>query len=204
MKFSKSDFLLMRWSVSAVCASILLSSVILYSSSEYADFAQKGRNAAQRQMNDARRQLATALQDQESLSDFSREYAALEQNKIIGDDHRLDWMEGLEKLRGQNLVTSFSYNISPQKNYAPQPPIDGGNFDIHYSAMKLQFELLHEGQLLNFFTALRSQAKGWYQLEGCTMQRIDMDGAVATANGTHINAECSGGWITLKNRNVQP
>src|SRR5665647_2037660 len=78
MKFSKSDFLLMRWSLAAVCASILLSSVILYSSGEYADFAQKGRNAAQRQMNDARKQLATALQDQESLSVFSREYAALE------------------------------------------------------------------------------------------------------------------------------
>ena len=204
MKFSNSDFHLMRWSLSAVCASILLSGVILYSSSEYADSTQKNLRAAQSQMNDARNRLTMAHQDQENLSVFSREYDTLEKNKIIGDDHRLDWMEGLEKLRNQNLVIDFRYNIAPQKIYAPQPAIDSGNFDIHYSETKLQFDLLHEGQPLNFFDALRSQIKGWYQLEGCTMQRVVTDEESATAAGTHIKAECSGGWITLKNRNAQP
>jgi hypothetical protein len=204
MKFSNSDFHLMRWSLSAVCASILLSGVILYSSSRYADLTQKDRRAAQSQMNDVRNRLTMALQDQENLSVFSQEYDTLEKNKIIGDDHRLDWMEGLEKLRNQNLVISFRYNIAPQKIYAPQPAMDSGNFDIHYSGMKLQFDLLHEGQLLNFFDALRSQIKGRYQLEGCTMQRVASDEESATATGAHIKAECSGGWITLKNRNAQP
>lgn len=204
MKFSNSDFHLMRWSLSALCASILLSSVILYSNSEYADSTQKDRRAAQSQMNDARNRLTMARQDQENLSVFSQKYDTLEKNKIIGDDHRLDWMEGLEKLRNQNLVINFRYNIAPQKTYAPQPAIDSGNFDIHYSETKLQFDLLHEGQLFNFFDALRSQIKGWYQLEGCTMQRIGTDEEAFTIAGPHIKAECSGGWITLKNRNALP
>jgi hypothetical protein len=204
MKFSDSDFHLMRWSLSAVCASILLSGAILYGSSAYTDFTQKDRRVAQSQINDARNRLTMARQDQENLSVFSREYDTLEKNKIIGDDHRLDWMEGLEKLRNQNLVISFRYNIAPQKIYAPKPAMDSGNFDIHYSEMKLQFDLLHEGQLLNFFDTLRSQIKGRYQLEGCTMQRVVTDEESATAAGTHIKAECSGGWITLKNRNAQP
>jgi hypothetical protein len=204
MKFSNSDLHLMRWSLAAICASILLSGVILYSSSEYADFTQKDRRAAQSQMNDARNRLTMARQDQENLSVFSQEYDTLEQNKIIGDDHRLDWMEGLEKLRNQNLVIGFRYNIAPQKIYAPQPAIDSGNFDIHYSEMKLQFDLLHEGQLLNFFDALRNQIKAWYQLEGCTLQRSAAEENAATPTATHIKAECNGGWITLKNRNAQP
>jgi hypothetical protein len=99
MKFSNADFYLMRWSLAAIGAAILVSSIILYSSSEYADFTQKDRRAAQSQMNEARNRLTLAHQDQESLADFSREYDTLEKNKIIGDDHRLDWMEGLEKLR---------------------------------------------------------------------------------------------------------
>ena len=123
-------------------------------------------------MNNARNRLAMARQDRDNLSDYSKEYGTLEANKIIGDDHRLDWMEGLEKLRSQNLVIDFRYNIAPQKIYAPQPALDSGNFDIHYSEMKLQFDLLHEGQLLNFFDALRSQINGRYQLEGCTLQRV--------------------------------
>ena len=224
MKFSNSDFRLMRWSLAAVCASILLSSVILYSSSKYADSTKTGLSAAQSKMNDARNRLTMARQDRDNLSDFSQGYDTLEKNKIIGDDHRLDWMDALEKLRNQNLAIDFRYNIAPQKIYAPQPAIDNGNFDIHYSETKLQFDLLHEGQLLNFFDALRSQTNGWYQLEGCTMQRTSMneetggttshstrlpeDGSqvagYATAAGPHIKAECSGGWITLKNRNTQP
>ena len=109
----------------------------------------------------------------------------------------------MEKLRRQNLVTDFRYSIAPQKIYSPQPPVDSGNFDIHYSEMKLQFDLLHEGQLLNFFAALRNQIKGHYQLESCALQRV-ADGNTATATSTHLKAECSGGWITLKNRNTQP
>ena len=200
MKFSNADFYRLRWSLAAVCASILLSSIILYSNSKYADFTQKDQRTAQSQMNEARNRLTMARQDQENLSAFSREYDTLEKNKIIGDDHRLDWMEVLEKLRNQNLVINFRYSIAPQKNYAPQPAIDSGNFDIHYSEMKLQFDLLHEGQLLNFFAALRSQIKGRYQLEGCTLQRVADENA-ATATSTHLKAECNGGWITLKNRN---
>lgn len=204
MKFSNSDFRQMRWSLAAVCASILLSGVILYGSSEYADFTQKDRRAAQGQMNDARNRLTIARQDHENLSAFSQEYDTLEKNKIIGDGHRLDWMEGLEELRNHNLVANFRYNIYPQKIYAPQPAIDSGNFEVHYSETKLQFDLLHEGQLLNFFDALRSQSNGWYQLEGCTMQRAATDEESSKLAGTHIKAECSGGWITLKNRNAQP
>jgi hypothetical protein len=202
MKFSNADFYQLRWSLAAIGASILLSSIILYSSSEYADFAQKDRRVAQSQMNDGRNRLTMARQDQENLSDFSEEYDTLEKNKIIGDDHRLDWMEGLEKLRNQNRVIDFRYNISPQKIYAPQPAIDSGNYDIHYSEMKLQFDLLHEDQLLNFFDALRNQIKGQYQLEGCTLQHIDTPENEATPNATHIKAECNGGWITLKNRSA--
>lgn len=204
MKFSNSDFLLLRWSLAAIGASILLSGAILYASTRYADHTQKDRRVAQSQLNDARKRLAVAREDRENLSDFSKEYDALKANKIIGDDHRLDWMEGLEKLRNQNLVLDFRYNIAPQKIYAPQPALDSGDFDIHYSEMKLEFDLLHEGQLLNFFNALRSQIKGRYQLEGCTLQRVATDGESAPTAGKNLTAECSGGWITLKNRNTPP
>jgi hypothetical protein len=204
MKFSNSDFRLMRWSLAAISASILLSGVILYSSSLYADSAKKNLHTAQIKMHDAREHLTMARQDLENLSVYSQEYYTLENKKVIGDDHRLDWIDELEKLRNQNLVIDFRYKIDPQKKYAPQPALNSGSFDIHYSETKLQFDLLHEGQLMNFFDALHKQTNGWYQLEGCTMQRTDMNEEDVTAAVPHIKAECSGGWITLKNRNSQP
>jgi len=203
MKLSKSDFPLMRRSILAVCASTLVSAVILYGSGEYAESAQNNRRNAQTLLNDARNRLTTALQDQENMAIYAGEYGALIEQKIIGDDQRLDWMEGLEKIRLKNPVTDFRYHIAPQKIYASQLPIDSGNFDIRYSEMKLQFDLLHEAQLLNFFDALRADIKGWYQLEGCTMQRIGTDNEDEQTTAIRLKAECSGGWVTLKNRSAK-
>lgn len=202
MRFSRSDFPLMRWSILAVCASTLVSAIVLYSSSQYAENAQRDRRNAQNMLNDARNRLTTAHQDQDNMVIYADEYGALIENKIIGDDQRLDWMEGLEKIRQKNLVTDFRYNIAPQRTHTPQPPIDSGNFDIHYSEMKLQFDLLHEAQLLNFFDALHASVKGRYQLEGCTLQRTGTDNEGEQTAMTRLKAECSGGWITLKNRNT--
>ena len=200
MKFSGSDFALMRWSILAIFAASLVSVVILYGSGDYAEKARKEQRSAQDILNDARNRLATAHQDQENMDIYASEYSLLIEDKVIGDDQRLDWMEGLEKIRRQNLVTDFRYTIAPQKIYTPQPPVESGNFDVRYSEMKLQLDLLHEGQLPDFFNALHNQVKGWYQLEGCTLQRTAPgDGAAAA---TYIKAECSGGWITLKNRNA--
>ena len=206
MKLAGTDFTLMRRSILAVCASALVSAIILYGSGEYAASARSERQSAQTMLNDARNRLTTAFQDRENMETYAGEYGVLIEQKIIGDDQRLDWIEGLEKIRRMNLVADFRYNIAPQKAYASQPPIDSGNFDIRYSEMKLQFDLLHEAQLLNFFDALRTGIKGRYQLEGCALQRSasafdeDNDKPVATV---YLKAECSGGWITLKNRNTQ-
>ena len=202
MKFSKSDFMLMRWSILAVCVSVLASVIVLYGSGEYAKKAQNDKLNAQNMLNDARNRLTTAYQDENNITIYANEYGALIGNKIIGDDQRLDWMEGLEKIRQQNLVLNFHYSIAPQKKYDLQPPIESGNFDIHYSEMKLQFDLLHEAQLLRFFEALRANIKGWYQLNGCTLQRNAAIPGFGENGEPQIKAECGGGWITLKNRNV--
>lgn len=205
MKFSISDFPLVRWSALAVCASILISAALLYSSGEYAEKSQQERRSAQNMLSDARNRLTAAYQDRENMNIYANEYGSLIENKVVGDDQRLDWMEGMEKIRQKNLVTGFSYTIVPQKIYTPQPPVDSGNFDIRHSEMKLQIDLLHEGQLPDFFNALRSEIRGWYQLEGCTMQRsataVNNDGNIAHAPA-YLKAECIGSWITLKNRNA--
>lgn len=202
MKLSKSDFLLMRWSVIAICASLITSTIILYSSGSYAEKSLKDRHNAQSMLNDARTRLTTAGQDKENMAIYADKYGALIANKVIGDEQRLDWMEGMETIRQMNLVTDFRYTIAPQKKYSPQPPIDSGNFDISYSEMKLQFDLLHEAQLLNFYDALRANIKGWYQPEGCMLQRISTENDNDQTTKTRLKAECSGGWITLKNRNA--
>ncbi|MFZ5523787.1 MAG: hypothetical protein ACOY9D_06850 [Pseudomonadota bacterium] len=203
MKLSRTDLPILRWSILATCSSVLVSAVILYLSSTYVGNSQRDLLNARNARNDARMRLAAAREDSENMSIYSSEYGALVKRKIIGDDQRLDWIEGMEMLRQMNLAWDFRYHIAPQKIYAPKSPISGGNFDIHYSEMGLQFDLLHEAQLANFFTALPKHIQGWYQLEGCTLRRdATTEVNAAMSSGAQLSAECTGGWITLKNRNA--
>ncbi len=209
MKLSNSDFPLLRWNIIALSIAIAVSGIFIYASEKYAENAAENSRLSLKQINDARKRLNTAIQDKDNFATYTAEYSNLENRKILGDDHRLDWMEGLNKLSQQKLVMDFSYTVAPQKIYTPQPTIDSGNFEIHYSEMELQLELLHEGQLLNFFNAMNEQIEGFYHLDSCTLSRVDLlttieEESLDPEAKTNLTAECSGGWITLKNRNTLP
>ncbi len=205
MKLTITDIPLLRWSILTACLSILISTTIIYSSSAYTSNAQENLNKARKLRNDARTRLTAAHEDRDNMSIYSSEYGILVNRKIIGDEQRLDWIEGMERLRQKNLVWNFRFNIAPQKKYSQKSQIDSGSFDILYSEMGLQFDLLHEAQLVDFFAALPKHVQGWYQLEGCTLMRSGTTQVNSSISSKpQLSADCTGGWITLKNRNALP
>jgi hypothetical protein len=196
MTFSQSDFPYIKWSVLAVVLTLTIGGSAVFVSHNYAHNAQNARRAAQQQLNEARSKLNAARDDQENMATYTKEYSAIQQREIIGEEQRLNLIEALEKMRKHNRVLDFKYAIAPQQPYKPVPALDGGNFDLRLSPMTLQMELLHEGQLINFFDSLRRDVNGWFILERCTLER-------ASGQTAQLKADCAGGWLTLKNRNAK-
>jgi len=197
MILSKADLPDIKWSMIALLISLVVSGSLVSISGKFEERALKDRQAAQKQLNDARDQLGTAENDQENMASYAMEYNALVAQKVIGDEQRLDWMEGLEKLRQQGVARDFTYTISPQHAYAPSPPLDAGNFQLNRSDMSMQIDLLHEEQLLRLFGGMHAQMAGWFILDGCTLSRAEAANEFST-----LKAECSGGWFTMKNKNA--
>jgi hypothetical protein len=203
MNFSKSDFSILKWSILILLLSLIVSGSAIWLSAEYVDHSLKNRQVAQRQLTDARKLLGDAQSDLENMSMYAREYATLVDYKIIGGEQRLDWMEELSKLRQQQHVLDFKYTIAPQVPYTPNPPLDVGNYELKLSGLSLQIELLHEMQLIKFFDALRSNIKGWFIIDHCTLERSGTNNAADSASPnltTPLKAECVGGWITMKKK----
>ena len=197
MTFSKDDLPILKWSLGAFVLSIALSAGIISLSNGYLDHSLKDRHAAQQRLFDARAQLLAEQNDEENMSTYAYEYNSLLAQKVIGDEQRLDWMEGLEKLRQQGIALDFKYTIAPQQSYAPAPPVDAGNFKLSRSSMTLQIDLLHEEQLLHLFADMRSKLNGWFMLDGCSISRTSTTQELAP-----LKAECTGGWFTMKNKNA--
>lgn len=203
MTFSTADFPHLKWSLLIFLSVLCAGGTAIVVSHNFLAHAQREQRAAQHQLITARSQLAGANEDRENMRTYTFEYGELLKRNIIGDDQRLDWIEGLEKIRKQHRVLDFKFSIAPQHPYTPPPtpekgPLDSGNFELNMSDMSLQFDLLHEEQLMDFFNALHTDVSGWFILDHCAIERsTDSDAAI------QLKAECAGGWLTLKNRDAK-
>jgi hypothetical protein len=197
MSFSPADLPILKWSLGAFMLSLALGAGIIYLSNNYLEESLKERKTAQQKLFDARAQLLSAQNDAENMSSYAFEYNSLLAQKVIGDEQRLDWLEGLEKMRQQGSVLDFQYTIAPQQSYTPAPPLDAGNFKLSRSSMSMKIDLLHEEQLLRLFADMRGKLKGWFMLDGCSISRTGTDDEMAP-----LKAECTGGWFTMKNKNA--
>lgn len=196
MSFSTADIPEIKLSLGAFVLSLALAAGLINYSASYQESARKERQAAQKQLTDARALLATAQSDMENMAAYQAEFESLQMQKIIGNEPRLDWSEALEKLRTQRLTLDFKYNIAPQQAYAAPAGTDAGNFALNFSPMTLQLDLLHEEQLLRLLSAMQAQVPGWFILDKCSLA------APAGQGVESLKADCSGGWFTMKNRNA--
>jgi hypothetical protein len=199
----KSDLPYIKWGLGTLLLALAVSGTVITLSQHFLDDAQQSHRTAQNKLTSAQNNLRTATDDRQNMASYAHEYSILMKRNVIGDEQRLDWIDGLERLRRRNLVMHFTYSIAPQDPYQPPVPLDTGNFELKRSEMSLTFELLHEGQLIKFFDALNASINGWFMLDGCSITRAD-NTANSGLPGTvpQLRAECTGGWLTLKNRNT--
>ena len=196
MTLSQSDFPHIKWSLLAFVLALMLGGTVVFISQKIAHKTQATLLNAQQQLKDARNKLNAARDDQANMSDYTQEYSAIQRLEIIGDEQRLNLIEDLDTLRRRNRVIDFKYTIAPQQTYTPTPALESGNFIFKYSNMKLQIELLHEEQLINFFDSLRHDISGWFILDKCSLE-------IASSTSAQLKADCEGGWFTMKNRNAK-
>ncbi len=197
MSLSAADIPEIKWSLGAFVVSLIIATALFYFSDNALNQARKTRQAAQQQLNEVKNQLDSAQSDAENMASYQLEYQALTAQKTIGNEQRLDWIEGLEQLRQKQIVLDFKYTIAPQQGYTPNPPLDAGNFTLNVSPMTLQIDLLHEQQLLNLLDAIHTNMPGWFLLEQCSIE-----GANNAEPGATLKAQCAGGWLTMKSRSA--
>jgi hypothetical protein len=216
MMIAKSDFPLIKREVFIFLFLLCLGIVAVIASRVFAAQARLEFLDARHKMNEARSRLNNVNSNLQDRKSYTAEYDELRRRNIIGSNQRPDWTRGLEKMRTQNLVIDFRYAISPQQTYNPVPPPDIGNFDLHLSRMSIRIDLLHEEQLLAFLEALRTGINGWFILDHCSIERThveptsvpdsflpeSMGNAPIQRRRSNLQAECTGGWLTMKNRNV--
>jgi hypothetical protein len=201
MKFSTKDLPHIRGLLLMLALALILGAVLIYVSDGVLTKAQQSKIIADREWSEALRKLERTKNEQEDLQGYYHQYQNLVEQNVIGIERRLDWIETIEKIRNQLNIFSVKYKLEPQETLNLENNSTSNSFDLHRSNMTLDFSLLHEGQLLNFFDALSEEAKGMYLLENCTLTRNDLVRQLRFV--PNLQAECTLGWITLNEKNAE-
>ncbi len=201
MKFSTKDLPHIRGLLIMLALALILGAVLIYVSDGVLTKAQQSKILADREWSEALRKLERTKNEQEDLQGYYHQYQNLVEQNVIGLERRLDWIETIEKIRNQLNIFSVKYKLEPQETLNLENNSTSNSFDLHRSNMTLDFSLLHEGQLLNFFDALSEEAKGMYLLENCTLTRNDLVRQLRFI--PNLQAECTLGWITLNEKNAE-
>ena len=148
------------------------------------------------QMREARTRLQKSGEEKELIVRYLPNYEYLQRIGFVGDEKRLIWLEGLRLSNQQAQLFGVQYQIGSQQQYPYAAELSPGQLTLHQSMMKLSFQLLHEGDLMSFLTALGKQGAGFFAVNECKLDRVNTGGSIRFQ--PNLRADCDIAWITLR------
>ncbi|MDP2825969.1 MAG: hypothetical protein Q8O52_25175 [Sulfuritalea sp.] len=200
MKLDAKDFKRLQWAIAFLIIMALAGGGSVWSTLELKKSSEKALKEASAGRSDIQTKLARAREEQAELRNKIGQFQALKARGYIGPEQRLDWIEAIARIKAARRILKLDYD------FAPQRPVDAailpggaaaGGFELMSSQMRLQMQLLHEGELLGFLAELRGAVQALVQVRVCTIERIAPSSA-GRGNNAQIKADCTLEWITFR------
>jgi hypothetical protein len=148
------------------------------------------------QLREARTRLQKSGEEKEIIVRYLSGYQYLQRIGFIGDEQRLNWLEGLRLSNQQTQLFGVDYQIGAQQPYAYANELNPGQLMLYQSQMKISLNLLHEEDLMRFLGALARQGAGFFSVNQCMVERIGSGGSIRFQPNLH--ADCELEWITVR------
>lgn len=200
MKLDAKDLKRLQWAIAFLVIMALVGGVSVWTSLQLKRSAEKAGNEVAAARKDIQTKLARARDEEQELRDKIVRFQALKTRGYIGPEQRLDWVETIARIKAARRIFKLDYEFAPQRlvdaNILPGGAAAGG-FEVVASQMRLQIQVLHEGELLAFLADLRDTVSALLQVRSCAIERITPSGA-QRGNNAQLKADCTLEWITLR------
>lgn len=125
---------------------------------------------------------------------FNSDYRKYEAKGFLNEEHRLIWIETLEKTANHLGLRDLRYQISPRQKSTNQNFIQSPSLTLFESKLTLESELTHEGDLVNLVADLAQLNSGLFVVDSCKITRVDLTATLAFSH--NFQAVCDTHWYT--------
>ena len=191
--------------LSVFLITIAFSTIIILISHSIWQSSAENKQAAQHNLESAKQRYYTALDRKKLLEEFSSKYEQLTNSGIVGNEHRLNWVDIIERTTKNFQIPYLKYKIDKQKSItSPNLTQSYPGLDLLYSIMTLELQLLHEGDLYTVLNSLEKQAKGLFDVQNCLIVRNLTQSAdlLDSRSDKNFSAKCTLNWYTMKKKSL--
>ena len=197
MKLNAQDWRKLQNPLISLGLTLLVIGILCWFANDYMTKKTLALQAQTMQFNQARSKYQASGLEKQNIIDNLPKYQQLINSGFLGEERRIEWVEGLRETHQQYKLFSINYEIGQQEIYKPSFLPNLGAFILHRSVMKLDFPLLHEGDMLSLIMGLHSHQTTPFMVRDCTIKRQNkvVNLKTLTPNQT---ANCEIDWLTLR------
>jgi hypothetical protein len=197
MKLGTKDLKRLLLPIAACLTLGLAGGACYFAAGHYLQETKKQRAAISAQRTEVQGKLDRANEEEREIKANLQQYGALVAGGITGEEKRLDWVDTLTAIKNERRLFNVGYSIEPQKQL--DYPGFGAGSGVYFMAsrVKINLQLLHEEDLLNFIDDLAKRSKLYLSVRSCNIQRMGR-GSGGTALAPRLQADCVVDLITIR------
>ena len=197
MKLGANDFKRLSLPMAA-CVALAAAGVACYfAADKYLQETKTLAAATTAQRAEVQAKLASATEEEREIRANLQQYQALVARGIIGDEKRLDWIDTITAIKNERRLFNINYSIEAQKELEYPGFTVGGGVNFVVSRTKIEMQLLHEEDLLNFIDDLTKRGRSYLSVRSCDVLRLER-GSGGTTLAPRLQAACVFDLITIR------
>ncbi len=197
MKLGRDDLKLLGLPTAACLVLILGAAACYIAADNYLQTTKALGKTTATQRAEMQAKLASASEEEREIKASLQQYQVLAARGIIGEEKRLDWVDTVTAIKNERRLFNIGYSIAPQTELAYPGFSTGGSVKFMVSRVKMNLQLLHEEDLLNFIDDLARRSKPYVSVRSCDVLREDRGSGGGATLAPRLRADCVIDLITI-------
>jgi hypothetical protein len=198
MKLTRSDLRRLKWPIAGASVLVIVGAGCLMASDHFLSEARKAADAAKSQREQAQKRVEQVAEEERDIRSNLVYYNKMVQRGMASQENRLDLIDTIAQIKNQRRLYEIRYSIEPQKPLDYAGIRHSGAIDLVTSRMKLEMQLLHEGDLLDFLDDLTASNKAFISVRSCSVARLERSVVPSATLTPRLRSECQVDLIALK------
>jgi hypothetical protein len=136
--------------------------------------------------------------EQAVIQHYLPQYQKLITLGFIGKEQPSLWVEQLRQAQQAQQLFPVSYSISARQT--AESTQDTDTVQLYPSPMKIELDLLHEGDLLRLLDSLQASHVGAFALRECKINRLSPSGVFEQKLAPNLHTLCTIDWLTISEK----